>query len=500
MSQDRITAGIQFPANEQGQRSTSDAARAVFAAAAHSLEPEIAKSIRGEREWHVAYGKHLVDLARAAAGSNEKALMIAGGGLKAVHHAFRFLRDGFDVSLREAMARYNEPVYGTGEIRGEGELPAALEIPYRGELLAGDSLRRQVDTWLDQGIMEPSAGLALLELAADHEQRDLRDLDFALLGAGAELGPFDFLCRYGANLIAVDLPQPAIWKRLQHAAADSAGRMLYPVNQGVGPGANSPEDVAGADLMTMGPEVRTWLAELDLPYCIGGYAYLHGQSHVLVEVAMDLIMEDLAARRQDLSLAFLLSPTDVFLVPQEAALAARTAPDLSALTEWWRAAMGSATNGRLYAPNLIETVQNAHGSDYGLYDGIVLQQGPDYAMAKRIQQWRALTAQAQGCRVSANVAPITKTSSAMSRKDFAAALCGGKPYGVEVFRPPTANAIMAALLVHDLRNPRREPLEHPHELFMDKAVHGGLWRTDLQLCSVIEIAAIRGFIPGLLGR
>ena len=500
MSKPQQTSGIQFPPNEEGHRSTSDTARVVFAEAAHSLEPAIAASIRGETEWHANYGQHLVDLMLAAAESNEKALMIAQGGLSAVHHAFHFLRDGKEVSLREAMSRYHAPVFGTGQIQGRGERASELEIPCGGKMLSGDALKRQVDAWAETGTMEPSAAQALLNIASSDEQRDLRDMNFALLGAGSELGPFDTLCRLGANIVAVDLPRPDIWRRLQKAAEGGAGRMLYPVSQEVGPGANSPADVAGADLLTMGPEVRTWLAELDMPFCIGGYAYLHDQEHVLVEVAMDLIMEDLAARRRDLELAFLLSPTDVFFVPEEAAEAARAGKELAPALRWWRERMKSVSKGRMYKPNVQQSVCTGRGRDYGLYDGIVPAQGPNYAMAKRIQQWRALTSRAAGYRVSANVAPITKTTSAMSRRDFAAALYGGKGYGVEVFDPPTASAVMAALLVHDLRNPRSEPLDHPHELFMDKAVHGGLWRTDLQLRSVIEIAAMRGFIPGLLGR
>ena len=84
---------------------------------------------------------------------------------------------------------------------------------------------------------------------------------------------------------------------------------------------------------------------------------------------------------------------------------------------------------------------------------------------------------------------------------FALLGAGARHYGVEVFEPETTNAVMAALLVHDLRqdecpaNPSH-PLRHPLELFMDRSVHGGLWRAGLQLRSVLEIAAVRGFMGG----
>ncbi len=163
------------------------------------------------------------------------------------------------------------------------------------------------------------------------------------------------------------------------------------------------------------------------------------------------------------------------------------------------------SGGRLYAPNAERDLPGPAGRTYGLYDGVVPQQGPNYALAKRIQKWRALSARAAGHRVSANVAPSTATASVLMRRDFAAAFAGAKHYGVEVFEPATTNAIMAALLVHDLRddacpaNPD-VTLGHPLELFMDKSVHGGLWRAGLQLRSVLAIAAIRGFLGGAVGR
>ena len=41
----------------------------------------------------------------------------------------------------------------------------------------------------------------------------------------------------------------------------------------------------------------------------------------------------------------------------------------------------------------------------------------------------------------------------MKNRAFAAAYAGSRWFGMEVFAPATANALMAALLVHDLRNP-----------------------------------------------
>ena len=82
---------------------------------------------------------------------------------------------------------------------------------------------------------------------------------------------------------------------------------------------------------------------------------------------------------------------------------------------------------------------------------VVLQQGPNYLLAKRLQRWRATSARAQGATVSFKIAPPTRTRSVVKNRGLAAAYAGAHRFGVEVFDPGTANTLMAALLVHDLR-------------------------------------------------
>jgi hypothetical protein len=58
---------------------------------------------------------------------------------------------------------------------------------------------------------------------------------------------------------------------------------------------------------------------------------------------------------------------------------------------------------------------------------------------------------------------------------------------------------MAALWVHDLRNPTSSaqpatPLRHPLELLMRGANHGGLWRLGYLPRSVLPLAALLGLV------
>lgn len=493
--------GIQFPTTHDGHRSSMAANKAVLAASVRELDSGLADAIQTEANWHKHYGHYLVDMVRLSVRSDDAAASIAHNGLTSVHGSFQFVRDGDQMTVREAMHRFREPRLYTGTTHGEGERQRCLQIPYRGGLLGGDALRHQIDTWAQNGIMEPSAAEALHCLSGRSDWLDLRDLHFVLLGAAAEIGPIEMLSRLGANIVAVDKDQPAIWKKLLRIAREGAGCMQFPLREPLSEDADdeSLAAVAGSDLLTTAPEIRTWLAAMDKAFCIGGYAYMHGQSHVRVEVAMDAIMEDLAAQRRDIDLAFLLTPTDVYVIPEEAAHAARENFAQAGMSRIWREPLRALTKGRLYAPNVESDINDLHGNHYGLYDGVIPIQGPNYALAKHIQKWRALAARTAGHRVSANVAPSTATASVLTRRDFAAAYAGAEYYGVETFEPATTNAIMAALLIHDLRNddcPANSAvaLPNPLALFMNEAVHGGVWRVGLQLRSVIEIAAIRGFI------
>ena len=118
----------------------------------------------------------------------------------------------------------------------------------------------------------------------------------------------------------------------------------------------------------------------------------------------------------------------------------------------------SASASTLHLANLFEpayrdTVIDDSGREVGIADCLVPQQGPNYALAKRLQRWRAIVARDGGQLVSLNVAPATRTRSVVKNRALAAAYAGAGQFGIEVFAPSTANTLMAALLVRDLRDP-----------------------------------------------
>ena len=131
---------------------------------------------------------------------------------------------------------------------------------------------------------------------------------------------------------------------------------------------------------------------------------------------------------------------------------------------------------------------------------LVPQQGPNYALAKRLQRWRAVVAQDAGHPVSFNVAPASWTRSVTANRLLAAAYAGAHRFGVEIFSPATVRVLMAAMLVHDLHRPAAAAEDrHPEALFVDGAAHGGLWRTPYEPRSVLPLAALAG-LPRTLPR
>jgi hypothetical protein len=291
------------------------------------------------------------------------------------------------------------------------------------------------------------------------------------------------LLRWGATVAAVDLPHPDIWERVLQLGREGAGRLLVPVS----PGDEPVSGRAGADLVAEVPEVADWLAGLTGRLVLGNYLYADGGTHVLVSVAADVLGQRLRRERADTVLAFLATPTDVFAVPAEAVEQANA-------TYAGRSASAKAVGRPLRWVSRGRLLHRAYppGADPGIADSLVPVQGPNYALAKRIQRWRATVDRATGGTVSLHVAPATRTRSVVKNRALAAAYAGAHRFGVEVFEPGTANVLMAALLVHDLMAGRpRHP--HPWQDEAWAAVHGGLWRAPYEPRSALGLAAVLGY-------
>lgn len=499
--------GVVFPvANDidarPGRRSTSTTGRAIVADALRRTDLVGAGSAERETNWRQGYLPHFRRLVEAGLTSGDAARAIARDGLESVHARMRWAAPGGDRPLAEAFAEaFAEALVevdgdpsASGElvsetITGEGDADRTLSIPYGGARLTGDHLRRRLASWVEHGTIEPSCAEAVELVMANPDWLDLSDRRMVVLGAAAEMGPLRSLLRWGADVVAVDLPRKDLWDRLIDDARRLAGSMTVPARPRPGSPASAPLAArAGADLVTELGSLAAWLGRLDGPLVLGNYVYADGETNVRVSVAVDALTRHLVDTRgrHDVTLAFLATPTDVFAVPGAAVARSVDSYAHRRASKVLRVPLRTISGGRLLRRNYVP------GQDPGINDSVVLQQGPNYLLAKRIQRWRATVHRSDGGLVSLNVAPPTRTRSVLKNRVLAAAYAGAHRFGIEVFEPGTANTLMAALLVHDLRtcSPARP---HPWEDEAHAAAHGGLWTAAYDPRSALGLAALLGF-------
>ena len=511
-------AGVDFPAGPDGHRSTSAVGRAVVADALRAVDPARAQRAERETNWRTGYLTHFRALVEAGLASSDAAAAVAAAGLDSLYRQLRAVAaDGAESGLDALLTAPARRSLATTTVTGTAPPQATLAVPYRGTVLRGDALGRQLDAWVAAGTVEPSFAAAVAEVARHPDWLPLPGRTVAVLGAGAEMGPVSTLLGWGARVLAVDLPRPAIWERLLTAARDSAGTLVLPVAGAAdgGPGDSAPDQDAslaqraGADLVSDGAAVADWLtAAAGGSLVLGNYAYADGAGHVRVAAAVDALTCRVQAQRADVALAFLATPTDVFAVPAAAvAQADRAYGTRSAASRLAGGSLRLLSGGRL--------LQRAYqaGADPGINDSLVAQQGPNYALAKRLQRWRATVARRDGATVSINIAPPTRTRSVLKNRALAAAYAGAHRFGVEVFEPATCQVLMAALVVYDLHAGGTAPggagaaagggaeagagATHPWQDEAHAAAHGGLWRMAYTPRSALSLAAALGYLrPG----
>jgi len=496
-----VETGLVFPIDkESGEVSTTNTGRAAFAAALGAVDPKLAQDCLAVKNWRFGYGKQVVAHVESIAGNSKKAVAAAEAGLKFCYDNFRFVRNGETLTLAQAMEKYTKPGFVEGKFVGKKPFTQGeIRVPYKGSVLSGDALKEKLKQWAAYGTIEPSCRDAISWAVDNKQSLDLRNHYFVLLGAGAAMGPILTLLELGANIIAIDLDRPAIWKRLLNLVADSPGTMYFPLRQKVD-STNIDElaKFAGCNLFTDTPEIATYVANIlpDKKLIIGGYAYLDSAAHVQVSLAMDAIMNKaIQVRGRDkVSLAFLCSPTDVFATPKNCYDAAK---ENFVKAPFWQKILGLKRNG--IACKSSPSVPK----DCYLVDGLVIPQGPNYALAKRIQHWRAMLAYNDGITVSTNIAPSTATVSVVHNASFAAAYGGMHHFKpMEVMMQETSNAVMSALLLHDVLNPlsAKNPNSKANVkddlslLFAPGAFHGGVWRLGFKMNDIGPVAAVAFYL------
>eukprot|EP00303_Exanthemachrysis_gayraliae_P003631 CAMPEP_0206016888 /NCGR_PEP_ID=MMETSP1464-20131121/23809_1 /ASSEMBLY_ACC=CAM_ASM_001124 /TAXON_ID=119497 /ORGANISM="Exanthemachrysis gayraliae, Strain RCC1523" /LENGTH=787 /DNA_ID=CAMNT_0053390719 /DNA_START=11 /DNA_END=2374 /DNA_ORIENTATION=+ len=526
--------GTLFPADGKGGRSTSVAGKAVIAAAlkgAGEAGAAASDKCMREKNWRFNYHKHYMTLVRLGCSSPAAALGTAKAGLDWVYSNFEFVTaDGKKGPFKQVVDGVKGS-FKTGMVAGtKAKSKLSYKVPYNGgwhptspkppppgAVLEGASLKSQATKWADKGVVEPDAAQALAWTADYFDSgKTLEGVYFVMVGAGSAMGPFPKLLELGATVVAIDIPgswgkggprpTKGLWKRLCDTARASPGNLVFPMSKDQSACADDDEmyEASGCDLMNQPGEIANWLVDWQktLPsgaqVVIGNYTYLDGDLHVKLALCADYCIQRLCAARPSTAVAFLCTPTDIHVCTDAANAAARKAYGAGLGSLGMEMLFHLLSGGKCLVKNALSPVKTDK-KVIQLVDGLSVAQGPNYALAKRMQHWRACLAFEGGHTVSSMVAPSTATLSVIHNRSFAWAY-GGMPYfGYEIFKQETTNAVMAALLMHDALNPKssKNPknrnehgIDNTLELFRTQAVHGGLWRCAYKVDSIGEASAL----------
>lgn len=519
------TTGLQWPITnaKKGDRSSSKTNQAIWSAAMGAVDKEAQAKLDKVKNWRFGYAKQVMKSVHVSLASKKNALAMAKAGLEEARNQFTFVADGKEVSFQDAIDSVprNDKTFVTGVIKGSAARmkKPVLEVPYGGkdpsqpyykfrkneDVLTNSEVIAQLDKWEAHGTIEKSCADQIKAVVQNQgEWLDLSDKYFVLIGATSAMGPLDMLLKYGANIIALDINIPAVWERLITKVRNSSSTCYFPIEvaKAGGKAQDKMTDAelfkcAGANLFEQAPQLCHWIQGVcpGKAVTVGNYTYLDGERHVRLSIAGDAIIDTLCETRET-SIAFLCTPTDIHVIPAAATEAMKKNEANSSIGQ----KIISALPGSWLTKNAERPITTDNGKTLHYVDGLSVAQGPNYALAKRMQHWRAIVAHENGITVSSNIAPSTATKSVVSAALFAAAYGGFhlfKP--LEVMYQETSNAVMFALLIHDVvnpkaaANPKNSKLSNPYELFEFGSFHGGVWRCAYKLNTIGEVAALSYF-------
>ena len=313
---------------------------------------------------------------------------------------------------------------------------------------------------------------------------DLHGERFVLLGGTAELAPLALLLGCGADVLTT------------HTASESLRRAVL---------ADSPSDSrrfrgrifavdGGVDLLSAPAGFAASVLDFagDRPVHVGALAYRGGEAREWrLAASMDGIIRKLHGSGAVASLTYYLSPSvPVELSPDTARVSSRRlTQQRSFLTEAGRKLSMNA----LFEPNLIESGGRFWPRSFVPRQGTSYQAGNLFGKNYAAEVYcNEVLSGNSGLRLSANVAPITRTRSTESAQ-AKVAFAELDQQSVTVFEPWLTRRLMFLMMMRDLfdRALRAPAVPFPQQL------HGGVFTNAWGLSSVLQLAYLRARAKGL---
>ncbi|MEM1414420.1 MAG: hypothetical protein AAGH15_05950 [Myxococcota bacterium] len=381
------------------------------------------------------------------------------------------------VSLAEHLAGEGTPL-PVERIALRGSPGLVPETGFRGAHYEGAKVGELADAWLERAWMTKSAHRAVrwtlqAALESSSGKTDLVGQKIVSLGAGAELSPTRAMLRAGADVLWIDAKEPPKALLEDPRVAGSITHV---------PG--------GSNLLTQPREIAATIRAFAAgdPVHIGLYAYAGGAAmEWRLTAAMNAIVRSLPAALVR-SNVLLISPTTPGTVSAEDAEAAAERRGRG-LFNPLGLGRGQATQGQ------------SGDAPHRVSHSIIELQGVSYQAAQYIgKMLMAETLMGDGRRVSAPVAPITRTAS-LAHPVFEVAFEGAGAFGILVSEPQVTRVLCAMVALHDLLNPDAPSARGDVAGVLGEQIHGGVYAQPYQLGrSIFAAAGVGGFRkPALVG-
>ncbi len=493
----------------------------VLAAAVGEIDPNLAGEILAEREWRKTYGDFYAKAAACEFSAARSALTVAQAGLRALENSVRTeagtllyqeVLDGWRDDRSQvdfvAIAGTAEPKYTNIETSREhiGTLPGHKLVGY-GKFLVRTNLA------------EPGVAVALDKLSKTLPAARVQVLQSEILVAiagGGEYAPTRLWLDWGGTVAVIARQRPLLWQELIERARSGAGTLIVPVLRSKlkpGQGAADLSDqelanVAGLDLLVdyrAAAAFISTIARQDARHItIGAYAYAPGAEHIKVQAAQHAIIRaaSIALPKTRMGLSWLGTPTDSFAAPasfvQDVDQRFASRRFTTKLRDAVLAAAGLKKN------SFAKFTNSATGEPMVVVDPTSNLQGSSYALAKRTQRYDAYLAAHEGRPVAYLVAPPARTASVLDYKILNATYAGAPALGLHPFGTEEAVGLEAALLLASLIDPQsaganpadpKSAGQISPALYLDTAVHAGLWRTIYGTAGLFKAATILGYLP-----
>jgi hypothetical protein len=386
-----------------------------------------------------------------------------------IQQSVLIVRDGSRVPLAAAFRQPAAPLPLVEMPRARGDVS-----PHQ-SLLDG-SVHREILRLEQAGLLTSQAARAIEWTLATAKRRalDLTGHRFVLLGGTAELSPMSLLLSLGADVLRTHSSTNSLEARVASdlgASKGYAGRLFVARD--------------GVDLLASPLEFTRSIVEFagGSPVHVGALAYKGGEARELrLTATMDGIVRTLRDEGVLGSVFYYLTSSMVTEVSTETASFAESR--LHAKHTAWKQLARAASMDELFRPNI------AKRGNTQWTQSVVPGQGASYMGANlfgKIYPAEVLGSDPPATgrpRVSANVAPITKTQSTNTEQTTRLFPNLGT-LGVTVFDAADSRRLMGCLMLHDLLHRDR-----PSGVFTQQ-VHGGVFTNAWALDGLVKLAYLR---------